>query len=968
MHADAALLCPVLIERESELERLTSYVEEAAAGRGGVTVLVGEAGIGKSRLCREVATGAAARGFATLSGRAADGSTVVPYRPLTEALLGAFRSTAPPSDRELAGFGGQLGRLVPQWRRHTSDGADESPILLGEAVVRLLRVLGGDDGCLLLLEDLQWADVETLAVVEYLADALVGQPTLCVCTGRPEGAVLETLARLRRSATASVLGLSPLSGDGVERAIACCLATEHVPHDVLACIASNSEGNPFLIEELLAGLAASGALRSEPGQWVTTGRLTPTVPFDFGESIHERLSALDDTGRLVVRAAALLGRRFDSELVACVADVDEAVVLDALRVTVAEQIVAVEEDDFIFRHALTRQAVLDELLPPERRDLARRAWPAIERAHPGLPGPWCELAAELAETAGDPVAAATYLVESASRALVGGAFATAEATASRARLLAGDDLQVGIDADEVLVQVLALAGKTVPATTVGRSLLDRLVDNDCDDDRQADLLVTLARAALAGGDGAAAVTRSDEARVLVESGRVDASVVARVEAVAAHVALDQGSFDRAETLARSAVARAVATVQPDVECEALEVLGRVERFRAKTGADWFERAADVAERHGLTGWLLRARHELAVLEWANHGRTEQLHETRDLAAKHGALVTVAVMDLSLADVALGNFDRDGCLDAAQRCVDASRRYRLATLPVAYLWLAGAHALAGRDAEMEDAAANALAEDPDDPRILGDLWGRVRATRSIVRDDRAQLRVDLDAMMTFVRVAPAGTSVFPNRLLWALLRTAEDDDHGVPARAELATTQLDAWQPFLVVREMIDIVAEGRTHPGDELASRFAELSRYVHGFHAYDAVFQYIHVVAAEAAIRDHWGDPVSWLRHAEAFFSAGSYPQVARRCRRQLGQAGAPMPRHGRGEAVVPPSLRALGITSRELDVLRLVAEGRSNREIAERLYVSPKTVERHVASLFHRTGLHDRHALGEFAHALDQ
>jgi predicted ATPase len=127
MRAQATLLCPVLIEREDDLERLIACVEEAAAGRGGVIVLVGDAGIGKSRLCREVSTVAAARGFATLSGRAVDGSIVVPYRALAEAFLGAFRSAPPLSARELAGLGGQLGRLVPQWRRGASDGADESP-------------------------------------------------------------------------------------------------------------------------------------------------------------------------------------------------------------------------------------------------------------------------------------------------------------------------------------------------------------------------------------------------------------------------------------------------------------------------------------------------------------------------------------------------------------------------------------------------------------------------------------------------------------------------------------------------------------------------------------------------------------------------------------------------------------------------------------------------------------------------
>ena len=592
------------------------------------------------------------------------------------------------------------------------------------------------------------------------------------------------------------------------------------------------------------------------------------------------------------------------------------------------------------------------------------AWPAVVRAHPGLPGPWCELAADLAEASGDPVAAAGYLVESATRALASGAYATAESTASRARLLAGDDAATAIDADEVLVQILALAGKVEPAAVVGRSLLDRLGDDDAAVGRRVDLLLVLARAALAGGDDAAAATHADKARSLVERGGVDDAVAARVEAVAAHVALAQGRLDDAEALARSAVERAAATAQPDVECEALEVIGRVANSGSETGFAAFERSAEIAERNGLPVWLLRARHELAVLEWALFGRVGQLRETRDLAARHGALVTVAVMDLSLADAALTAFDRDDSLDAAQRCVDGSRRYALATLPVAYLWLAGAHALAGRDSEMEAAAALALEPDPDDPRILGDLWGRVRATRSMLRDDRIQLQVDLDTMMEHVRVAPVGTSVFPNRILWALLHTSNDDDHGQSARTELAAaTYLDGWLPFLVAREAVDIVAEGRKRSSVELTSRFSDATRQLHGFTALCGIVQYFQLIAAEAAIRDGWGDPVTWLRQSEAFFAAGGYELIARRCRRLLGQAGAPIPRRGRGESTVPPALRALGITSRELDVLKLVAEGLSNRQIAERLYLSPKTVERHIATLFDRTGVRSRHDLAAFA-----
>ena len=118
-------------------------------------------------------------------------------------------------------------------------------------------------------------------------------------------------------------------------------------------------------------------------------------------------------------------------------------------------------------------------------------------------------------------------------------------------------------------------------------------------------------------------------------------------------------------------------------------------------------------------------------------------------------------------------------------MDASTRYGLATAPVAHLWLAGAHALAGDDAAMQVAVDRALAPDPADPRVLGDLYGRVLATRSFVADDLGALRDQLDTMIGHVRAADPARSVFPGRVLWAMVHTAEDDDLGVAARAENA---------------------------------------------------------------------------------------------------------------------------------------------------------------------------------------
>ncbi|HSK62052.1 MAG TPA: LuxR C-terminal-related transcriptional regulator, partial [Actinomycetospora sp.] len=474
-------------------------------------------------------------------------------------------------------------------------------------------------------------------------------------------------------------------------------------------------------------------------------------------------------------------------------------------------------------------------------------------------------------------------------------------------------------------------------------------------ERRLALLLTLARAAVGAGDTAAAAR-------LVDQARANGPAVPAVDAVAAHVALEQGHHDDAAALAYRALDAAVGAQQPAVECEAAEVLGRVARDTDLVAARrWFARAADVAGRAGLATWHLRAQQETALIGWD----TATLRTTREVAARYGALTTVALMDLSLADLALGRFDRAGALEAARACVAASRRYGLATVSVAHLWLAGAHALAGDDDAMAAAVAAALAPDPSDPRILGDLHGRVLATRAFVVDDLDALRGHLDTMMVHVRAADPSRSVFPGRALWAVVHAAEDDDLGLAARTEFGevVTRL-GMDVFRYARDAAEAVARGRTGAGAE-AHRLVERARTGHRLDRGDGARHCLQLLVARAAVRDGWGDPVAWLRESEAFFAAVGLDRTARRCRRVMREAGAPVPRKGRGTSVVPPPLRALGVTSREVDVLGLVALGLSNPEIGARLFLSPRTVERHLGNLFARTGVHDRRALGDLARA---
>ncbi|HET6744143.1 MAG TPA: ATP-binding protein, partial [Kribbella sp.] len=215
---------PRVVGRDREIDLLHRLVAGAQGGHGGAVFLVGEPGIGKSRLAGVATTHAVENATATLRGRVGAIGAMVAFRPFTEALLSLIRRGEMPAADGLGPYRQVLGRLVPDWDDGAAHDTATSTVVLGEAVLRLLALVGKDRGCLLVLEDLHGSDPETLAVIEYLLDNLEDQPIALVATLRSETCAAFELAQLSaQRGAAGLIELQPLDRAEVGELAAGCL-------------------------------------------------------------------------------------------------------------------------------------------------------------------------------------------------------------------------------------------------------------------------------------------------------------------------------------------------------------------------------------------------------------------------------------------------------------------------------------------------------------------------------------------------------------------------------------------------------------------------------------------------------------------------------------------------------------------------------------------------------------------------
>ncbi len=370
----AQVLCPVVIGRDAELQAVDAALTAAVAGHGGCVVITGDPGIGKSRLALETASRAASRGIRVVTSRAVPQSATAAYRPLTDALVQLLRDRAIPDDATMEPWLPALSALLPGMAGRAPASGEVSPGIRGEALIQLLRRLA-PQGLVIVLEDLHWADPDTVALMEYLGEHLEGEALLCVLTlraNRPSVA-LEVARRQRGRPGVLHLGLDRLSDEDMARMVHACIPGAEA--ELLRRVQASAEGIPLLVEDLLA---------------------SPGLPESFTETVRERLAGFSEPQRSVIEAAAVLGRHFDWELLPAVIGQTAALVAETLGLAVEQLLVSADGTAFRFRHALTREAVLDTMLPPRQRALASAALAVLDATHLRLEGGLRELAVELA--------------------------------------------------------------------------------------------------------------------------------------------------------------------------------------------------------------------------------------------------------------------------------------------------------------------------------------------------------------------------------------------------------------------------------------------------------------------------------------------------------------------------------------------------------------------------------------------
>jgi DNA-binding CsgD family transcriptional regulator len=398
-----------LYGRERELRLLRDQLDHVLDARGAVVLLSGAAGVGKSALLRTLAHEASERGACVLSGGCYDLSVTPPYGPWLE-LARAYRPAAPTMPAPPSSLTASLAA------RPASQAA------LFDEVLDFLSDLGRQHSVLLVLEDMHWADEASLDLLRVVARRAASLPLLLIATYRTEDVQRDTplyrlLPLIVRESQAERLELQPLDRAALDALVTECYPLDHADRSRLVdYLVQQAEGNPFYSVELLRGLEDAAVLRPEGAAWQLGPIDRPAVPALLRQVIDARLARLPDAIQHHLLVAAVIGQDVPLAVWQSVLGIDTPALLATLEAALAAGVAEVMPDGLALRftHSLIRGALYDTLLPPRRRMLHGQvadalltlpqpdpdsvAW-HLRQAHDERAVEWCIRAGERAQRA-----------------------------------------------------------------------------------------------------------------------------------------------------------------------------------------------------------------------------------------------------------------------------------------------------------------------------------------------------------------------------------------------------------------------------------------------------------------------------------------------------------------------------------------------------------------------------------------
>ena len=931
----------LLIGREREQAQLRAWAADALAGRGSLVLLAGEAGVGKTTLARRALAGSV---LEVLEGVGVQGGTSA-FGPVVKVLRAHLRieGGGPLVEGPLAAH---LALLLPELGPPAAEG-DRATLF--EAIRLALAAIAARRPAALLLDDLQWADDATLELLAALARSLDTQPLLVLGAFRsdelPRDHPIRRLrSELRRAGRLRQVTVEPLEAEATAALLERTLGA--AGPSLRRAVFDRTDGVPFFVNELGSALAASGRLEAGPsGLELLEGEDVP-LPDSVRDAVLLRAAGLSDDARVAVLTAAVAGQTFDPELVTAVAGLPEWPDELLRQGIVAEA----APGRMAFRHALVRDAFYGEVPWTRRVALHRAVAERLEATHAAP-----VVVAEHWALGRRPEQARASLLVAAEAFCAVHAYRDAERTTRRALELWPEERDEGtggarLDVLERLAGCAELAGDLAEAGTIWREVADgrrREGDPFPLGTAQRRLAAVLE---LQGRWQEALASREQAAGAFTAAG-LEAEAAAERLASAAHLR-SAGSFRAALSLLETAGRQARAAGRVDLQARILGQEGNV-RARMGEGQDGIElvRAGPaMALEHGLTGPAAEIYQRLAdsLEHTGDYPAAKEAHDEAFSFCAANAQEPTAQLCLGCLTAVLrqtGDWERAVTLG---RQVIASTDATLHARAVATGMLGLILGLRGQTRRARPLLLEALTlarRIELAPVELLSTWGLAivdqseGATESAVGHCWAVLERWRQTEDQHYAIAP---------LRWATTFFAESGDAAGTRTCAAALAQIaaDAGQDE-AMSALAHALGETALLDGgaEQAADQFARALALLQGLDVpFDRAESQRRAAAAPAALGRREEAVEQLVAAHRTARRLGARPLVERLTGR-LADLGERAERRLGRRAVVQAANG--GLTRREVEVVRLVAMGHTNREIARELFLSPRTVEMHVGNI---------------------